>query len=54
MPHGKFVLPDKPFARKSLLVNSGHLFAELFLGSAEMRRAGSLDRLEFPAPVLSP
>jgi hypothetical protein len=25
--HGKFVLPDKPFARKSLLVNSGHLFA---------------------------
>jgi len=25
--HGKFVLSHKPFARKSLLVNSGHLFA---------------------------
>ena len=24
--HGKFVLPHKPFARKSLLVNSGHFF----------------------------
>jgi hypothetical protein len=27
---------------------------ELFLGSAEMRRTGSLDRLEFQAPVFSP
>ena len=25
--HGKFVLPHKPFARKSLLVNPEHLFA---------------------------
>jgi hypothetical protein len=25
--HGKFVLSHKPFTRKSLLVNSGHLFA---------------------------